>query len=346
MRLVTLTLGLALGVGMAAHGVNRTFNETDGNLWSTAANWTGGLVPDSNDQARLTVAGTTAVIDSAVPNVDSFLLGATGNAATLNIVSGGVLNTGTPATSIGALNAAGVLNINGGTLSMGGLFRVGANAAGTGTVTMTSGALSSTTTFAVGFNGTGTMTLSGGDVSSGGIFYVGQDAGSTGTMTVNGGSLNVGTTLQVGRAGNAYMTINGGTVSANDLWINNLNDANVDANLALLGGTLDVRSSAGNSIIINGDDTMHIEGGTLIWEGDRLAQLGTFIDAGAITWANGQAAMLGSYDVSWTNGNSVLYADYGNINAGQTTVWAIPEPGTVGLFSLAAVALLIFRRIV
>ncbi|MFA7257605.1 MAG: hypothetical protein WC047_08540 [Kiritimatiellales bacterium] len=312
-------------------------------MWTNAVNWAGDVLPGSGDQAAFTGVSGTTTLDAAV-TVASVIAGATGGAG-LNVLTGGVLNSGAMDFGGYAASKTGELQVNGGTVNGSSFIRIGNGVNTTGSVVITSGTISTLTeTFTLGYNtgSLGTLNMSGGTINSK-YFRFGELAGASGSAVMSGGSISVsgGTYLGYNGLGNGSMTITGGSLTTALLNING-SGANIDAYLALLGGTVEV---TGAFFTIGGDDTMHIEGGTFVWDGERLDGLATMISGGYITWTNGQTMLSQTYDVSWTNGTSILYADYDNINAGKTTLWAspIPEPAT-GLFMLSGGLAVIFVR--
>jgi hypothetical protein len=94
------------------------------------------------------------------------------------------------------------------------------------------------------------------------------------------------------------------------------------ATINLLGGTLQLQSVLSSGTNAN----IHVEGGTFIWAGDKTAQIDGLVADGTLTWTDGQTMLTDFWESSWTNGSSVLYADYNDVNAGATTVWA-KRPG-------------------
>ncbi len=344
MKKIGLMGSLALGVQLSAMGANINFDNDSGDgTWANPVNWAGDALPTSADTARLTAVFGTTVLGSTT-TVGSVFAGHVGT-STLDVVSGGVLNTGNIQLGAWATGTIGNLSVNGGSIVSSGFLRTGLGGGSFGNVAVQSGSASFSGASSIGFNGTGTLDITGGALSFGNVLRIGQNANSSGTVTMSGGSLTVpsGATV-VGVAGNGSFALTGGTASLSVLQINPTAAA-INAQVDLLGGVLDLGADGNWALEIAGDDVLNIEAGTLRMAGDRLSLLDGYVAANSITWANGQS-MLGVYDVSWTNGASVLYADYNDINAGQTTVWAtvIPEPGTLGLIAVAGMGLIGVRR--
>ena len=94
----------------------------------------------------------------------------------------------------------------------------------------------------------------------------------------------------------------------------------------LYGGTITTAALGMNG---TGAGTMDIEAGTLIVNGDITATLAFLQGSGWITAYGGTGTVL---------------MDYNNINVGQTTLYAIPEPATLGMVAAFGGALLFIRR--
>jgi hypothetical protein len=344
-RLLTLTIGSLLGFWTAVHGANIQFDNGGSDwLWSTSANWQNDTLPGAGDEVRMNTlpGGGTITVNSAAAAGRVNLYNT--DTAALDVVIGGNL---TVATNIllGAANTTGALYVNGGTLSSSSFLRIGTGTGGHGAMEVNAGTVTVGGQMTVGYNTTGSFDMSGGTVNVATFLRLGELAGGSGTATISDGSLSIGTITTIGMLGHGSLTVSGGSVSMATLQINHTNNAAINAQVALLGGSLEITGTEAFRLAIGGDDTLHIEGGDLLWAGDHLADIGTLVAGGQITWENGQA-MLGAYDISWTNGTSVLYADYDDLNSGKTTVWAtaIPEPATIGLFLISGAGLLGLRR--
>jgi hypothetical protein len=363
-RLSILMAALLSLCAMAQGLVTNVYDNGGGDFnWSTAANWQGDVLPDINTSARMTnnTLSATVLVDANVGTVnDVFWYSNVGSGvAALNVVSNG--SVATVANFIlgnGTTGRKGQLYVNGGNVTVGSQFRVGQGPLAIGYANMTSGSISAGSQFTVGYNTMGTFDMSGGTVTLTGTKFALLETFSTaGTanvgafMNMSGGSVLAGNAITyIGQTGasiatDAILTMTGGSFLTGKLQINNGASALINAQLALLGGRMEIASNTVDSLVIKSDDTMHIEGGTLVWNGDHLGAIDTLVDAGSITWTNGQAT-LGAYDTSWTNGTSVLYASYDGVEAGKTVVWAtvIPEPMTVGLFMFSGLGLLGLRR--
>jgi hypothetical protein len=336
-----------LGFCAAVQGqtVTTVFNNGGGDsLWSNAANWSQGLPGLTHSVKTLNAYGSparTVILDTDAGTVKDINWYSHTAEAAINIVSGGsVTTTGNILLGNGStLNGKNAqLYVNGGNVTAGSLFRIGQGPGSDASASMTSGSITVGSQFVVGYNAKGAFDMLGGTLTVTGTritlieqFHVnGTPIG--GIMNMSGGSvLAGGATTFVGLApdiaqsvaADAILTMTGGSFLTGKLAINQGNSTFINAQVALLGGRMEIASDTTDGLIIKQDDTLHIEGGMLVWNGNHLSDLGALIDEGKITWANGRD-MPAAYDVSWTSGNSVLYASYNDMNSGKTTVWASP----------------------
>jgi len=314
MKMFVIFLALICTFGTRAVCDEVAFDNEGGDwLWTNSINWQGDVLPGSVDQARTSVGGTI-VLDSTA-GIESLYLNHADTGA-VSIVTGGNLTVTNISLGIGF---AGGLYVNGGVLSGSGYLRAGVTESSDGRVLINSGELSAGTVD-IGYGGTGRFDMSGGSASITEL-RLGKNSGSAGVVTISNGTASVTSALKVGLEGNGFFMVSGGNVVVNTVDINKAGSS-IDAQLALLEGSFDITTSESWGLEIGGDDTLHIEGGTLTWTGDHLADIDTLINTGSVTWSNGQTMLSTNYDASWTNGGSVLYADYDEVNPGITTVWA------------------------
>ncbi len=329
-----MVFALLMALVGSASAVTVEFDNGSGDgTWANPVNWAGDALPTSADTARLTAISGTTVLDSTTTVGD--LLGGHVGTSALDVISGGTLNIGNIQLGTWAAGTIGNLSVNGGTIVSSGFLRAGLAGGSFGNVAIQSGSASFSGASSIGYNGTGTLDITGGALSFGTIVRIGHNANSSGTVTMSGGSLTVSSgALVVGAAGNGSFELTGGTASLSTLEIN-ATGAAINARVDLLGGVLDLGENGDGALDIGGDDVLNIEAGTLRMAGDRLSLLDGYVASNSITWANGQST-LGAFDQSWTNGSSILYANFNTINPGKTTVWAESSSGQPPWVDLAA----------
>jgi T5SS/PEP-CTERM-associated repeat protein len=151
-------------------GVDRDWTNGNGNrLWSTAANWSGGVVPTNLDKA--------AIRNSAI--------------------SGPIINAGTTAVAnqivVGDWSSTNdTIDMTGGTLTTNDWFTLGYGATNRGTFTVSAGTANIGSTLYVGNSGIGTLTITGGAITVTGTFGIAQLTGSTGDVFLDGGTITCG----------------------------------------------------------------------------------------------------------------------------------------------------------
>lgn len=129
---------------------------------------------------------------------------------------------------------------------------------GTATLTMTGGAITSSTAVVFGRNGaTATANISGGTISAGSNVYIGRNGGEA-TVAISGGSISTTGTLRVGDdlGGVGHLTIS---------------------------GTGDVANTGGNSLTVNGNSSVVINGGKYRTTGGGYLVVGNAATASAST---------------------------------------------------------------
>jgi hypothetical protein len=205
--------------------------------------------------------------------------------------------------------------------------------------------------------------LSSGIVTTDVLVFGGTNAGNLDCLVVNGATVNVSEyiTLAAGTADNGIVTMNSGTISTGVQYTNapfyvsqsgkgtlymnggTINcgmpdptwegrPANYFANLSMTGSTttgVGTLNLAGGIIYANdllkgsGTASLVITGGSLVLQTDRVAEITSYIDDGWFATEEGWTIMLSYDDLE-----------------GTTTVYAVPEPATVCLLGLGAMALL------
>ena len=139
----------------------------------------------------------------------------------------------------------------------------------------------------------------------------------------------------------------GGAVTVGSLMASSNGGSNIRGEFHLDGGALTINDATPASptlgypptglelgtIGIDNLGTFDISGGTLLLAGDATAAIQNYIDTDLITGNDLLNAL-----------NNGLVFDYNVLNAGYTTVRAIPEPSSVALAALALLSLAGCRR--
>ena len=143
---------------------------------------------------------------------------------------------------------------------------------------------------------------------------------SDGALNMMGGTIECGRDLELGHNNPAVLNMTGGAIIVGrDVELPKGGNGQI-THVDLLGGTLIVN----DDLLMSDGGTMDITAGTLILDGDALATVQGFIDSGWLTAYSGSGTVQLDYDV---------------INAGKTTVTAIPEPATFVLLGLGGLLL-------
>lgn len=184
-----LSVLFVLSINFTSFGAAISFSGASGGNWNVAANWSGGVLPTSDDD--VTISGKTVNVvngDNVVAGSVTIQNSGTSTVGTLNILSGGTLTVSSSTVTTSSLLIHGGVVNNQGTLSVS--CRSGSNAA-----TLLLGSSSgSTTKMPSTFANSGTLTL---DASSGGVSatciqFLQNDAGVQPTFTT-GGTFNLTT---------------------------------------------------------------------------------------------------------------------------------------------------------
>ncbi len=307
---------LAAGVSLfiannaAARSAVLDMNNQD---WSNPAAWTSDLLPVAADDVFIR-NGYNVTVSTDVGSVTRFYIGEHANSSgTVNMVSGKLVSTTTSSTDRSTVgrpvaNATGtgfgVLNLSGGTLQMGAV---------SGTEVLNIGVNTATT------RSTGIFTVSGGtfdgrllvgsaiaDDVGGDIFRVVGNGGTIGTASTVGNALEVRAsgTLEFIFGATGISTLNYGTSG--------------------VGGTASF--ATGSDLIIDG---AAYTGG---------ANTFTLITAGTLSQATKPTISLIGFDPKY----EAVY-DY-NTSTDILSVTVVPEPATIGMVGLGAIALLVARR--
>lgn len=311
---VVFTLALTL---LSSHAVNRNWTGAVDTDWFNAGNWTGTPAgyPVSGDSARLGVVTTTPM-----PTIWPVYTGD---------------NSTSPPT--GAFTIAQVMNAwftmaSGVFTQASGTINLGNGGGYTGTWTHNGGSFTaqgSSMQIAPVANAIGNLTLNSGSITVN-VLNVGTGAGSIATLTINSGLVYVNgtTTLNNSDKSGASATVligNGGIFDGNKM------DFNKATLTILSGGVLRLRG-VGQTVplSIRSDNVVNLAGGDLYVGIDYT---GTGLVEGWI--ANGRLT-------TSLPGHYVTYS-YDSL-LGFTRIYAVPERGTLGLFTLGGIGLMLLRR--
>lgn len=175
----------------------------DGGNVLTDGNWDGGTVPGASDRAQIGDAPEAVLSGSWAPQyldigttagkTGTLTVGSVGELSVTTVSDGATVADGSVRMGAAA-GAAGVLNIDGGTMTVYSLNTP--NYAATSTVNMVSGTLNATGWVDWGRNANGLATInqSGGTVNVGKNLWIGRDNSGTGIYNMSGGTLNQHTT--------------------------------------------------------------------------------------------------------------------------------------------------------
>lgn len=333
MKANIICLGCLLLASLNVEAVTNRWSSASSGNWTNPANWNLGTVPTASEDVWHADQGNMISVTS-MAEAKTLL---TGNNSTsiIEVVSGGSLVVGGVA-EIGNAGSDGIgeLIVDGGSVSIGGdleFGRFGATRRGVGLLQSGNITVNSNTALG-GFNSaSGNLTINDGIyTATNGFCYVGRTG--DGTLTINDGILNLQTNgtvvfnaLRVGTfSGNGTVNLHGGELIASGI-IMDQDVADVGtATINLFGGTLQIEGAFASAIQLKDDAQIAFDGGVMKWKGSQLSTFTNFVASGFITWTNGGASMLTeNWEFSWTNGTSVLYADFNDANAGYTTIWAM-----------------------
>ncbi|WP_168433597.1 autotransporter outer membrane beta-barrel domain-containing protein [Pontiella sulfatireligans] len=303
-----------------------TFNNGSGDqLWTTAANWDIGTVPTIEDTVNHTANGDTLVIASDVEVEDLFI--SNDSSATVAVVDFGALavNNKIQVGNSGG-NGVGILRIDGGELTTGSSIEFGIfGTTRKGIGFLNSGSISAGgTTSLGGFNpASGELTINGGIYTQTGLFEIGRTG--AGILNMNGGSLiakNGFDPLRVGDgSGDGTLNLNGGSIVTSGMQVEWGDIDEGTGTINLNGGLLQIDGNFDAALRLDDNAQINFDQGVFKWAGNWVDFFATnYVDNGFITWANGMTNRVSeTWDKSWTNGMSVLFAEFAD---GFTTVWA------------------------
>lgn len=300
--------------------------------WNTAGNWDAVRVPSAMDEVRHNSIGGVLSVDSAAYADDLYV--SHNSTAVVSVVAGGALSVvGTVEIGNSGATGVGVLRIDGGDVTIAGSAEFGifgAERQGIGELNAGSMTVSGNTVFGGWNAASGSLTINSGTWNQvGGKFSLARTG--NGSLTMNAGMLNISSPewnpLRVGdnnNTGNATIDLNGGAIYTPGVQMD-WNEADAgSATINLSGGLLQIEGGFGSALRMADDALLNFGKGMLMWKGNRIGDFSTLVNNGYIDWSGGQTNMLtGSWDFSWTNGPSILFADFDDVSDGYTTVWAL-----------------------
>jgi hypothetical protein len=136
-------------------------------LWSESANWTGGAVANSTNKVVLNVAGARACVVNSAVSAGQLVAGDNGPGGSLLITNGGSLAaSATDWSAIGYNNTMEMIVTSGGSATFGNHLWIGFDPGADGTLRLNGGTVSVAGMFGLGWNGgKGTVQVNGGTLS-------------------------------------------------------------------------------------------------------------------------------------------------------------------------------------
>lgn len=268
--------------------------------WGNAGNWYiagsnfGGnrYIIDNSGTATISSSVSCEAVSVSIPY------------GTLNVEGGSLSTSGYDTFDIGGLQGMGILNLNGGRVSV-----YSAYTSGDGMVSITSGTFAVFNSLIIGYSGTGSLNMSGGLVNASVASIGGYGDGyipSYGTATITGGTFAVTSSLGIGgQGGGGNLNLNGGTVTAGFLVAIGTQGTGA-ANIA--NGAL--TTTSGLVIGISGTGEFNLSGGVVT---ANYANIGGFGGKGTATLTGGTLAVSGTIEIADTSGTGIL-----NIGNGDT----------------------------
>jgi PEP-CTERM putative exosortase interaction domain/autotransporter-associated beta strand repeat len=231
-------------------------------------------------------------------------------------------------------NSHGTLDLQGGTVTVGGWLKLGFNNAGAqGEMTMSGNSqVNVSGTFVIADGGQGSFTMNGGTVTVTGQTWVGQAGSGVGTFTQNGGTFTSGSWIAVGRDGSeGTLNMTGGTLSHIGTGSVVAGNSLTGTNFTLVGREGEVATvnhSGGTinnllSVLVIGDPA----DGLAVWNasGDSVANLG---DTRIGHFGRGTLNVSGNASITATSiymGSAVSGIGVLNLNGGTLTANFIEE---------------------
>lgn len=242
---------------------NPATNPASTGLWSEAANWTDGMVPEDNKVVTNVPGAAVAVLDTE-STIKQFVLGDGGEGGTVRIANGGILTTTSGWSGIGWTADAKMIVDAGGTVN-----------------------------FAehawIGWDGNGTLEINGGTVNVAGMYgtaFEGQ--AGTGTVKVKKGALNL---AQI----HPDKSIPEGSIMDIELGVVKINgDQTVVVNAYAAAGKITAFAGTGTLEVSFADDVTTVyaipaKGATTVWDPSTNPGTSNGLWSDALNWTDRHA---------------------------------------------------------
>ena len=182
-------------------------------LWTEAANWSDGFVPDANKVVFNVPDAAPALLDAEVSAVNQFVLGDNGPGGTLIIEDGGILNTSSEIWSaVGYNDTARLVVRTGGVVNFGQHMWVGLTPEGSGTVVLDGGTINVGQMTGLGWDGgIGFVQVNEGELNMNG-FDPNQSIGDGSMLEIGDGTVR----MAGDQTDNVLAYVSGGKIAARD----------------------------------------------------------------------------------------------------------------------------------
>jgi autotransporter-associated beta strand protein len=205
-------------------------------------------------------SGTYTLSGTGALNVaNEVVVGRESGTGTLNVNGGTITTSGNGNMYVGRRNGTGTLNQTDGTIVVNKEFGVGTRddgKIGTGTYNLSGGSLSAVNDIFIGKEqgSSGTMIMTDGTISTSSTFRIGHNQ-STGVLTQSGGTVNVQNEVNIGNeSGTGTLNLNGGTIMTKKL-----EGGNGSATVNFNGGVLKAKENQDN--LIQNLDVANVQSG-------------------------------------------------------------------------------------
>jgi autotransporter-associated beta strand protein len=205
-------------------------------------------------------SGTYTLSGTGALNVaNEVVVGRESGTGTLNVNGGTITTSGNGNMYVGRRNGTGTLNQTDGTIVVNKEFGVGTrddSKIGTGTYNLSGGSLSAVNDIFIGKEqgSSGTMIMTDGTISTSSTFRIGHNQ-STGVLTQSGGTVNVQNEVNIGNeSGTGTLNLNGGTIMTKKL-----EGGNGSATVNFNGGVLKAKENQDN--LIQNLDVANVQSG-------------------------------------------------------------------------------------